>query len=314
MIFVEMKGRLGNQMFKYAFARWMQEKRGNTDELVFNFNDIYDTISTESGWEDSLKYFNVKPYTKYSKKGSVLINETHIIQKILCGLCSTHMMLFGNNNREKRIACAMHWQSLLNKFGVIWLSEKYYPFCVPKSKNIIINGGFQCKKYFDEIKDKLLEEFTPKAPKIKENLNLYDVITNTNSVCITIRRGDYVTVEKFRELYDICDINYFLKATELIKKEIQKPVFIVFSDDIEWVRANIDFGSNVYYESGNDQVWEKLRLMYSCKHFILSNSSFSWWAQYLSRNEEKVVISPTRWYKDGFNSPLIDENWIKIKV
>ena len=54
--------------------------------------------------------------------------------------------------------------------------------------------------------------------------------------------------------------------------------------------------------------------MYSCKHFIISNSSFSWWAQYLSRNEQKVVVSPNRWYRKGCVTTLIDEKFLTIEV
>ena len=61
-------------------------------------------------------------------------------------------------------------------------------------------------------------------------------------------------------------------------------------------------------------VYETLRLMYSCKHFILSNSTFSWWGQYLSQNDKKVVISPSRWNNDDFYTPLMDSEWIKIEV
>ena len=115
----------------------------------------------------------------------------------------------------------------------------------------------------------------------------------------------------------ICDSNYFYDAIKIIKKRIDKPVFIVFSDDIEWVKNNMNFGADTYYESGEDPIWEKIRLMYTCKHFIISNSTFSWWAQYLSDNKQKIVIAPKRWKNTAYKSDtskldIYQDFWIKI--
>ena len=98
-----------------------------------------------------------------------------------------------------------------------------------------------------------------------------------------------------------------------MNKKTKNPVYIIFSDDIEWCRENIKFSENIYYEDGTDPVWEKLRLMYSCKHFIISNSTFSWWAQYLSRNNDKIVIAPARWHNSGYTNDIYDENWLLIQ-
>ena len=84
----------------------------------------------------------------------------------------------------------------------------------------------------------------------------------------------------------------------------------MFSDDIEWVKNNIYTGCVTYYEDGTDPVWEKLRLMSACKHFVVSNSTFSWWTQYLSKSENKIVISPSRWFNNDYESPLIAKDWI----
>lgn len=105
-----------------------------------------------------------------------------------------------------------------------------------------------------------------------------------------------------------------MTAIEKIKCIVENPVFFMFSDDIQWVRENVNTGCLTYYEDGTDPVWEKLRLMSACKHFIISNSTFSWWVQYLSRNGDKIVISPSRWFNNDYKSPLIDEKWIKIEV
>ena len=69
-----------------------------------------------------------------------------------------------------------------------------------------------------------------------------------------------------------------------------------------------------YYEDGNDTVAEKIKLMSMCKHFIISNSSFSWWAQFLSNYDEKVVIAPNMWFRNGEKCGLYMDNWILIEV
>ena len=49
--------------------------------------------------------------------------------------------------------------------------------------------------------------------------------------------------------------------------------------------------------------------MSNCKHFIIANSSFSWWVQYLSKNTNKTVISPNRWYNDNDDTRIINPSW-----
>lgn len=114
---------------------------------------------------------------------------------------------------------------------------------------------------------------------------------------MSIHRGDFL-YQRFKNEFHICDEEYFTKAFKEVKEKVEAIVLVLLSNDIEWVRENIKTELPSYYESGTDPVWEKLRLMYSCKHFVISNSTFFWWAQYLSRNEQKVVVSPDRWFVD----------------
>ena len=140
---------------------------------------------------------------------------------------------------------------------------------------------------------------------------MYKYIENNESVCISIRRGDFLANEHKKDCF-ICDNNYFYKAISEIKKRLANPKFIVFSDDVEWCKNNMNFPSDTRFEDGNDPLWEKMRLMYSCKNFIISNSTFSWWAQYLSRNDNKIVIAPKKWRNNNYVSDIYEKNWILI--
>ena len=141
---------------------------------------------------------------------------------------------------------------------------------------------------------------------------LYKKIESTNSVCVTIRRGDFL-LDKFIKNFYICTPEYFEKAIEKINSIVNDPQYIVFSDDVDWCKKNMKFPPNTLFESGKDEIWEKLRLMYKCKNFIISNSTFSWWAQYLSQNDNKIVIAPDEWNKFEYTDPIYDKNWIIMK-
>ena len=182
-----------------------------------------------------------------------------------------------------------------NIFGIY---EPLYNSCYVKpvkshSRNILCSAYFEAYEYFNDIRNILLDEFTPKYNLLPRNEKLFGEINNSESVCVSIRRGDFLQLDNF----NVCNEQYFITAMKAIRAEIPDCKFFVFSDDIEDVKKNFHFPFDVTYEKGDDPVWEKLRLMYSCKHFIISNSTFSWWAQYLSRNNNKIVYAPTPWHR-----------------
>jgi hypothetical protein len=89
-------------------------------------------------------------------------------------------------------------------------------------------------------------------------------------------------------------------------------VFYLFSDQPELARQLLRMPENTVMEQGNDPDYEKLRVMSGCRHFILSNSSFSWWAQWLSVREDKTVIAPDHWYKVDVPCDIYQEGWILL--
>lgn len=294
MIYVDVKGNLGNQMFEYACARALQEKTGQTICLNTCFLNQY------------------KPEYKLSLQ-DLCLNDNVVIEteKRLPWYVNTYEGIV----RALKGAFPKMYFDVMKQFGIyIWMKESFIVLPQKKHKDYYMVGYWQSTKYFEDIDTVIRKEFMPKYPLKAENQDLYDIIKNTESVCITIRRGDYVTNEKYKKEFFICDNDYFLKGVEKIKSEITDATIIVFSDDIVWVKDNVPFEGRVYYESGNDPVWEKIRLMSACKHFVISNSTFSWWVQHLSSNPNKIVYAPSKWFPNGRKCDIYEENWRYIDV
>lgn len=307
MISSYISGRLGNQLFQYAYVRTLLFKRGNKEGIQFNFNLVRAAGEAKDGFDDSLKFFRVLPYKEQNK--DIVLHDGCFLQ-ILVYLC------FKIDQRTFKVFDSQKWFNIFHNFGILFhhYSDNNISFNIPKDKNVFCYGKYENPKYFNEIRPILLNEFTPCLPPLESNKQLYSVIESTNSVCISIRRGDFLS-DRFKDRFLVCDKEYFLNAMEEAKKCISNPTFIFFSDDIEWVRKNILCDVPCFYETGKDPIWEKLRLMYSCKHFIISNSTFSWWAQYLSRNEDKIVIAPDRWSNiPEEKSFLLSDSFIKIST
>ena len=286
-----MDGRLGNQFFKYAFARALQIKYYPDYHINVNFYHLKNADKSQ-GFVNSLQDFRMNDDITYTEDDTKKIRTR--LQLVLTGI---RVIL------ERRLpARIIHpidsklLQPLFNKAGLYnpLNDASYVPPRPSGSKNIICGSRFEAHGYFDDIRDILLEEFTPKYDVLPHNKPLLDDITNSESVCVTIRRGDFLSLDN-NSVFNVCNAEYFSEAMNAIHEEIPGCKFFVFSDDVEDVKRTMHFPSDVVYESGNDPVWEKIRLMYSCKHFIISNSTFSWWAQYLSRNPNKIVYAPSPW-------------------
>jgi hypothetical protein len=296
MIYVDVKGNLGNQMFEYAFARKIQEKTGQ--KICMN------------------TYFLNKYKPEYScTLNDFILNKNNVIfdDKVpLPWFVNTYSGIV----RVLKGLFPMQFYNIMKNFGVfIWMKNTYVTFPLEKKHiNYYIAGYWQSLEYFSDIDSIIRDEFLPKYPVRSENIDLLRKIESTESICVTIRRGDYVTNEKYRREFFLCDTEFFLEGVKQIKEEIPDSVIFIFSDDIQWVRENVAFEGEIYYESGTDPVWEKMRLMSSCKHFVISNSSFSWWAQHLSKSINKIVYAPSKWYPDGRVCDIYEKNWRYIKV
>ena len=185
------------------------------------------------------------------------------------------------------------------------------------TKDLICEGYFQSATYFDDYKSVIQKELRVRLPFPKEKKQILDKIRNSNSVCVHVRKGDYNKLIQFQ----VCNPQYYNYAIKKMFDLVENPTFFVFSDDINWSINNIEWGENTMFvsESKEDDSsnfcnpFADLQMMYECKHFIISNSSFSWWAQYLSKYYNKIVIAPSRWKANKIVRDIYQDDWILIE-
>jgi len=173
---------------------------------------------------------------------------------------------------------------------------------------------FQNEKYFINIADIIRKEFTLKKPLSNKAQEILGNIENSSSVSLHVRRGDYIKDKKINTFHGICGMDYYQRATELIKEKISNPIFFVFSDDIAWAKDNFKGSEFVFVSDPEIEDFEEMFLMSKCKHNIIANSSFSWWGAWLNNNQYKIVIAPKRWFNDekANQNEIVPKRWIKI--
>ena len=204
----------------------------------------------------------------------------------------------------------------INTFHPNQQLEKYtFPFEYVKLstnlKDFWVDGYFQSEKYFAHRKDNILQMF--KAP---ENLQIYIrnkykdyLIQKTTSV--HVRRGDYV---KLSQYHTVLPLEYYNDCMQQLDAETD--VFLVFSDDIDWCKTNMQSSKCVFIENEKDYI--EMYLMSYCNNNITANSSFSWWGAWLNENKHKIVYgpSPNMWFGPNFKSlnasDIIPDGWRKV--
>lgn len=167
------------------------------------------------------------------------------------------------------------------------------------SGNVILDGYWQSFKYFENASDTVRKVFHFPMPSQAENISLIKQIKESESVSIHVRRGDYNT-ERGKSFHGLLDKTYYDKALADITEYTKKPTLFVFSDEIEWCKANLAFSHpTIFVDSNSPNTGaQDMQLMSSCKHNIIANSSFSWWAAWLNTNPHKRVYAPKNWFKN----------------
>ena len=288
MFVFQFMGGLGNQMFQYAAARALSMKRGIPFKI--DFDDPYKFVKRE---------LNLFPFNLEVKQAS-----WWELQK-----CKPKRRF------EKRL-----WMLVGNDPAAGLFREKgdyaFDPGFFTCPDGAYLSGFWQTEKYFLDIEDTIRSDFKFIVQPSEKNKIWLKQINSCNAVSVHIRRGDVVSVAKTNKIYGTITPEFYETAMKNMAESFPDVVFFFFSDDIKWVKDNIKTEYPAYYVDANDDAhnYEDLRLMSSCRHHIIANSSFSWWGAWLNPGKQKKVIGPAKWMstRNISDTDHIPASWILL--
>ena len=295
MIISKLQGGHSNQLFQYALGRALAKKLKTELILDLSWFDDFADVDTPRFYE--LDCYPLKATTRTSLEGMRIVDQRQPIGKRL---------------------------KIMRKLGVGNVIHSCYEQgqgfnadILNTPDNTLMIGFWQTEKYFKNIREDLLKELEPTTRLSKNNQKLQKLIQDTESVSIHVRRGDYVTNKDANAFHGLMDLDYYRRALAHIKKQTGDKNLraFVFSNDIAWCKKNLILDVPMTFVEGNDKGSDDMRLMKQCKHFIMANSSFSWWGAWLSTNPGKIIVAPKTWFKDTKTNgeiEIVPDSWVRL--
>ncbi len=296
---VKLRGGLGNQLFQYAFAKYLRKS--------FNCTVCLDTSSIELN-NATRRFMLDKFYADAEIKSlslkdvfwnRILNNENTFFRRALKFI----LILFSPYS-----GFFIEGRSSYNEVKLIE--------ALKKRRWAIFDGYWQSIYYINATKKELKQDLKIKEPVlqqfIEKNNCLIEKYKTYRKICLHIRRTDFLNTKSIHLNYGT---DYYIKAIEKLNIS-EQAVFLIFSDDIEWCKNNVNFIKHKVVFVDEDLLkantdFDQFMLMTLCDDFIIPNSTFSWWAAWLSTANDKKVICPEKWFKNK-QSKILVNNWIKI--
>jgi hypothetical protein len=290
MIIVELNGGLGNQLFQYTAGLSLSQYHNvplKVNPSSFNKPDVI------TGTQRHFELDNLEEPPSIATRKEV----SHFLDKP--GFQS---------NLEKLLP--FHRRSIYKEKNITFDSQFYR-----SRKEVYLKGNRQSERYFIRHADLVRKKLRLKQSVIQRVEGFAAQLRDTESVAVHIRRGDYLT-NIAMDVLGLIPPAHYEQAFEYLTKRLRSPKAFVFSDDIEWAKANLRLNGETEYVSGDISISaiEDFYLISQCKHQVIANSTFSWWAAWLNPNPDKIVIAPEKWFN---NAPydtrdLIPEGWIRM--
>ncbi len=294
MIIIQMAGGLGNQMFQYALYKQLTGMRKTVkmdDEAGFR---------EDAQRNPALAAFGIA----YERASRQEIEE--MTDSSMAFTARVRRKLFGRQRRA------------------YFEENKCFQPKIFDWDDIYLEGYWQSEKYFRDVGNLLKKEFSLESVRrnrdngygLSEEAERYlNRIEQGESVSVHVRRGDYLLPQNQDLFGNICTDMYYENAVKKMMESRPDCTFYLFTNDNQWaaerLRERKDFPI-VLVELPGNRDYETLMLMSRCRHNILANSSFSWWASYLNDNPDKQVIAPAEWMNGWDCSDIYRADMIRI--
>jgi hypothetical protein len=282
MITTRLSGGLGNQMFEYAAARALALKNGTG--VRFDLSYLLDRTWRPKRFKITFREYDLDVFT---------VAATFAKRK--------PMPLFGLGMLYRRLCRPRGMEKSLR------FDPEFFTF----PDGTYLDGVWQSAKYFTGYEDTIRKDFSFSKDFSDEIKTLGAEIESSESLCVHVRRADFLGSN-----HDICDANYYARGIAEIAKRTAIEKIYVFSDDVAWCEANMSLGHPTVFVSNAYAGWKNtghLYLMTKCRHFVIANSSYSWWAAWLSGYAKKLVVAPKRWFQDSSidTTDVVPTEWIR---
>jgi len=286
-VIVRLEGGLGNQLFQYAAGRTLALE---TDRQLL--------LDTSAYREDRLRSYQLDRFAIAARP-----------------LVAGDVPLFKLRRSRLRGIVPRRWRYSIAREAFPARLPVWSPAAGLDAGAPYLIGYWQSERYFAAAADTIRREFRLREPADQANGAILDSIAGCDAVALHVRRGDYVSNPAATAYHGLCGLEYYRAAIDRLSSVIARPHLFVFSDDLDWVRGHLDTGHPTTWVGHNGQTpWEDLRLMAACRHFIIANSSFSWWGAWLGGWPGKRVIAPARWFRadHGGEGEIVPAGWERI--
>jgi len=273
MVIVRISHGLGNQMFQYALGHALAAANRSTLKLdLTHYRSHQDRAY-------GLDHFCVSATDATDAEISAISG---------CPPGERKRGLARHLDQLRRAFCPGDQRQVVREIG-----RRFDARVLERRGQLYLMGYWQARGYVEAAAASLRPEFALASPPSADNARWLDTIRRQPTVSIHVRRGDYVNHPRF-EMAD--PLTYYRAAFGHIAQREEGLQCLIFSDDLPWAEANLQLPATMHF-IGNNQATpeEDMRLMSSCDHQIIANSTFSWWAAWLNPNPRKMVCAPRTW-------------------